>query len=142
MTDVLTPAQRSRCMAAILSKNTQPEIAVRRLLTTLGVRYRLHQKKLPGKPDIVIPKLRKAIFVHGCFWHRHHCRYGMVTPQTNSDFWQRKLLGNVSRDRENRLKLRRLKWKCLVIWECEVRKPVTLARKIGRFLAIPDIASK
>ena len=134
MTDVLTPIQRSKCMAAIRSKHTKPEIAVRRLLRSLGIRYRLHGSKLPGKPDIVLSKLRRVIFVHGCFWHRHSCRFGMVQPRTNAEFWLGKRSGNVERDRKNRRELRKKNWASLVIWECETKKPALLLKKINRFL--------
>ena len=134
MTDVLTPEQRSRCMAAIRSKHTKPEIIVRKILRSLGYRYRLHGKSLPGKPDVVLPGLRKAIFVHGCFWHRHRCRYGLVQPRTNAAFWCKKLNGNTQRDVMNRRELRRQKWKCLVDWECQTKKPDVLISKIIRFL--------
>jgi DNA mismatch endonuclease (patch repair protein) len=134
VTDVLTPEQRSRCMAAIRSKNTKPEIIVRRLLRSLGHGYRLHGKNLPGRPDIVLPGLRKVIFVHGCFWHRHRCRYGSVQPKTNAAFWIKKLQGNIQRDKTNRRELRRIKWQSLVVWECQTKKPEALLKKITRFL--------
>jgi DNA mismatch endonuclease (patch repair protein) len=127
-------------MAAVRSKHTKPELVVRRLLTLLGYRYRLHGKSLPGKPDIVLTRLRKVIFVHGCFWHQHSCRHGLVQPKTNAKFWRKKLLGNVKRDRENRRILRRDKWQYLVIWECEIRKPVQLLMKIIRFLEHPSLS--
>ena len=121
-------------MAAIRSKDTKPEILVRRILTSLGYRYRLHGKAQPGKPDIVLSRLRKVIFVHGCFWHRHRCRYGSVQPKTNAKFWQIKLQGNVERDRINRRSLRRKQWEYLVVWECETRSPSRLLNKLIRFL--------
>jgi DNA mismatch endonuclease (patch repair protein) len=142
VTDVLTPEQRSRCMAAIRSKHTKPEIIVRRLVRSLGYRYRLHGVNLQGKPDIVLPKLRKVIFVHGCFWHRHSCRYGLVKPKTNADFWLNKRTGNVERDKKNRRELRRKKWSALVIWECETKKPQLLLRKATRFLKAASSTTK
>src|SRR4051812_18879140 len=101
MTDVHTPEQRSRNMAAIRYKDTVPELKVRRALHALGIRYRLHRRDLPGKPDIVIPKFRAVVFVHGCFWHIHSCPYGQPKPATNSTFWSEKRQGNVDRDRRN-----------------------------------------
>ena len=134
MTDVLTPQQRSRCMAAIRSKHTKPELAVRELLRRLRVRYSLHRKTLPGKPDVIIPKARKAILVHGCFWHMHRCRYGKVVPATNAAFWQKKRRGNVARDRQKLLELRRAGWGVLVVWECWTRTPERLASRVASFL--------
>lgn len=134
MTDVLTRQQRSQCMAAIRSKHTKPEVTVRALLRGLGVRYSLHRKTLPGKPDIVIPKAQKAILVHGCFWHMHRCRYGRVVPATNTLFWQKKRRGNVVRDHRKLLELRRAGWSALVVWECWTRTPERLATRVADFL--------
>ncbi len=134
MTDVLTRQQRSRCMAAIRSKHTKPEVAVRALLRGLGVRYSLHRKTLPGKPDIVIPKARKAILVHGCFWHMHRCRYGRVVPATNAAFWRKKRLGNVKRDREAIGRLRKAGWDVLVLWECWTRTPEKVIGRLANFV--------
>ena len=118
MPDTLTPEQRRRCMAANRGKNTTPEMTVRRLLSALGYRYRLHATDLPGKPDIVFRSRKKAIFVHGCFWHRHNCTRGRSTPRTRSRFWQTKFSENRWRDQRNRRKLRRLGWRVLTVWEC------------------------
>lgn len=134
MTDVLTREQRSRCMAAIRSKHTRPEVAVRALLRRLGVRYSLHRKTLPGKPDIIVLGAQKAILVHGCFWHMHRCRYGKVTPATNAAFWRKKRLGNVERDRRGIVQLRRAGWKVLVVWECWTRTPARLTSRVADFL--------
>src|SRR5687768_9553296 len=98
MADVLTKAQRSRNMAAIRGRDTGPEMRVRRLLHRLGYRYALHSKALPGKPDLVFRSRKKAIFVHGCYWHMHRCKYGRVVPATRTEFWQAKRKGNVNRD--------------------------------------------
>src|SRR5688572_12051601 len=98
MSDVHTPEQRSRNMSAIQSKDTKPEMIVRRLLHTNGYRYRLHDKRLPGRPDLVFPSRKKVIFVHGCYWHMHDCKYGRVKPKSNSEFWSAKRNSNVSRD--------------------------------------------
>jgi DNA mismatch endonuclease, patch repair protein len=132
--DVLTPEQRSACMAAIRSKDTKPEMLVRRIVRRLGFRYRLHIKDLPGKPDLVFTGMRKVIFVHGCFWHRHRCRYGRVTPKTNAAFWKKKRMGNASRDRRNLIGLRQAGWRTLVLWECWVKKPDVILSKLSRFL--------
>jgi DNA mismatch endonuclease (patch repair protein) len=121
MADVHTREQRSRNMAAIRSANTKPEVRVRSALHAQGLRFRLHRKDLPGKPDIVLPKFRTAIFVHGCFWHCHSCKYGSVVPATRPEFWAAKRGGNVARDRKNRAALRKLGWRVLVVWECDVR---------------------
>lgn len=121
MTDVHSRETRSRNMAAIRSTNTRPEMRVRSALHALGYRFRLHRKDLPGRPDIVLPKYRTAILVHGCFWHCHRCKYGSVVPATRADFWAAKRAGNVARDRRNRAALRRLGWRVVVLWECEVR---------------------
>lgn len=127
--DVHTREQRSRNMAAIRSANTKPEMRVRSALHRLGFRFRLHRKDLPGRPDIVLPKHRTVIFVHGCFWHCHRCRYGSVVPATRAAFWAAKRGGNVERDRRNATALRKLGWRVLVLWECEIRaKEATLER--------------
>jgi DNA mismatch endonuclease, patch repair protein len=121
--DVHTPEQRSRNMAAIRYKNTKPEIVVRRLLCEMGLRYRLHRKDLPGKPDIVMPGRKTAIFVHGCFFHMHKCRYGRVVPATNAAFWLTKRTGNATRDKRNTRQLRKLGWSVFTVWECQTKEP-------------------
>lgn len=119
--DIVDPARRSRMMAAIRGKNTKPEMLVRRFLHAHGFRFRLHRTDLPGKPDIVLPRLRTCIFVHGCFWHRHPgCRYA-VLPKTRAAFWAAKLEGNVGRDRRAVEALRNAGWTVFIIWECELR---------------------
>ncbi len=128
MVDVHTPEQRSRNMAAIRYKNTKPEIVVRRILCEMGLRYRLHRTDLPGKPDIVMPGRKVAIFVHGCFFHMHKCRYGRVVPATNAEFWHNKRSGNAARDKRNARKLRRLDWQVFTIWECQTKEPEKLTR--------------
>ncbi len=113
--------QRSRNMSAIKSKNTKPEIAVRRLLHSMGYRFRLHRKDLPGSPDIVLPKYKTVIFVHGCFWHRHeNCKYSS-TPKTRKKFWESKFEVNVKRDLEIQEKIKNIEWRSIVIWECETK---------------------
>lgn len=121
MTDVHTSEQRSRNMAAIRGKDTKPEKLVRSVLHAMGYRFRLHRKDLPGKPDIVLPKYKLAIFVHGCFWHSHTCRFGSVTPATRAAFWFAKRQGTVERDLKRTEQLKVLGWKTLTVWECEAR---------------------
>lgn len=116
-----TPEQRRRNMSAVKSKDTKPEILVRKCLHAAGFRFRLHVKELPGKPDIVLPKYKIAIFVNGCFWHRHPgCKYAS-TPSTNSDFWNAKFEENTARDKRNYAQLEELGWKVVILWECEVK---------------------
>jgi DNA mismatch endonuclease (patch repair protein) len=120
MVDVHTPEQRSRNMAAIRGKNTKPELRVRSVLHKAGYRFRLHRKDLPGRPDIVIPKHRVAIYVHGCFWHSHSCRFGRVKPSTRAEFWLKKRTATVERDGEKAAALFERGWKVINIWECEI----------------------
>lgn len=134
MSDVHTKEQRSRNMAAIRSKNTKPEMIVRKIAHSLGFRYRLHRRDLPGKPDLVFPRSKKIIFVHGCFWHMHSCQYGNVIPKTNTAFWRRKRTSNVERDRRNKLDLKKLGWQILVIWECQTKNVTSLQTRIHDFL--------
>lgn len=134
MVDVHTPEQRSRNMAAIKGKNTKPEVFVRALLHSLGYRFRLHRKELPGKPDIVLPKHKAAIFVHGCFWHCHNCRFGRVQPATRAEFWTAKRQSNVDRDHRNKAALRALGWRVMVIWECQIRQPKKVEARVRSFL--------
>ena len=113
--------QRSRNMSAIKSKNTKPEIKVRKLLHSMGYRFRLHSKDLPGSPDIVLPKYKTVIFVHGCFWHRHqNCKYAS-TPKTRQEFWNKKFNENINRDKINQENLSSKGWKIIIIWECEIK---------------------
>jgi DNA mismatch endonuclease (patch repair protein) len=137
MADVLTPEQRSRCMSRIRSRDTKPELIVRSLAHAMGFRFRLHRRDLPGKPDLVFPRLRKVVLVHGCFWHVHSCRFGRVTPATNVEFWASKRAGNTARDRRNKAALRRAGWKVLIVWECETRDVHRLERRLHRFLSRP-----
>jgi DNA mismatch endonuclease (patch repair protein) len=111
---------RRRNMAAIKPKNTTPEVVVRQLLHALGLRFRLHDKNLPGRPDVVLQKHKTVVLVHGCFWHHHGCA-NSVWPQTRRDFWREKISGNRRRDRKNERALVRLGWRVITIWECEVR---------------------
>ena len=135
MSDVLTSKQRSYCMSRIKDKDTKLEMVVRSMLHRMGFRYRLHQKNLPGKPDIVLTRHRKIILVNGCFWHMHKCRYGKVKPKTNPKFWQTKRLGNVERDRKNLRQLRKVGWKELIVWECQTRNVEKLKKRIECFLS-------
>ena len=113
--------QRSRNMSAIKSKNTKPEITVRKLLHSMGYRFRLHRKDLPGSPDIVLPKYKTVIFVHGCFWHRHeNCKYAS-TPKTRKEFWEKKFRENINRDNLNQANLSLKGWKIIIIWECQLK---------------------
>lgn len=137
MVDVLTKKQRQYCMSRIQGKDTKPEMVVRKLVFALGYRYRLHDKKLLGKPDLVFPGRHKVIFVHGCFWHRHNCKYGKVIPQTRKQFWEEKLNKNKERDKKNKRKLQKLEWDVLVVWECEtkdVKKSKHLISKLNNYL--------
>ena len=122
MADVVDKATRSRMMAGIKAKDTVPELEVRRFLHSHGFRYRLHVKALPGKPDIVLPKYRSAIFVHGCFWHQHPGCKDAVMPKSNSKFWETKLDGNRARAKRNAAALTRSGWRWAVIWECTLRE--------------------
>lgn len=133
--DRISPEARSLNMSRIRSKDSRPEMAVRRALHALGFRYRLHVPGLPGKPDLVFPKLRKLIFVNGCFWHRHSCSNGRL-PSTRPEFWLEKLNSNRARDLRNLRKLRRLGWKCLVVWECQTSANLSPAvlNRIVQFL--------
>lgn len=119
--DVVDSATRSRMMAGIKSKDTKPEMVVRKYLHAQGFRYRLHSRKLPGSPDIVLPRYRVAIFVHGCFWHRHRdCRY-TTTPSSNVERWRLKFQANMERDARKHAALAAAGWKVVVVWECELR---------------------
>ena len=136
MADKVAPEVRSAIMRQIKGTDTQPELAVRRLVHSLGYRYRLHAKDLPGCPDLVFRKKKKAIFVHGCFWHQHNCRVGRRQPKSRREYWLPKLQGNVHRDKENRRKLKEEGWKVLIIWECQVKNKSTdwLKERIVAFL--------
>lgn len=121
MADVVTPAKRSEMMAGIGSKNTKPEIAVRKILHAAGFRYRLHRRDLPGKPDVVLPKFKTVIFVNGCYWHGHEDCDLFRPPKTRTDFWMGKISGNKERDRRKTDELIKLGWNVIVIWECALK---------------------
>jgi DNA mismatch endonuclease (patch repair protein) len=128
-------------MSAIRGKDTKPELVVRRIVHGFGFRFRLHRRDLPGVPDLVFPRWKKIIFVHGCYWHMHNCRWGCVTPKTNAAFWRAKRAGNVERDTRNSRNLKELGWKVLIVWECETTDTGRLGRKLRKFLAAGDNGS-
>lgn len=140
--DPLTKQQRSERMALIRGRDTKPELAFRKLVFSLGYRYRLHDRRLPGCPDLVFASRRKAIFVHGCFWHQHDCGT-YKQPASRLKFWVPKLTSNVARDAEVRRLLTKAGWKYLIVWECEIRQsPRRVARRAARFLGpIPATTS-
>lgn len=134
MTDVFSPEKRSEVMSGIKGRNTKPEKLVRSLLHKMGYRFRLHRKELPGKPDIVLPRFKTAIFVHGCFWHRHEgCKYA-YTPKTRTDFWLKKLEENARRDVKTVSELTELGWQVITVWECEIRNSVLLSNQFDKLL--------
>lgn len=133
--DNLTPERRRWNMAQIRCADTRPEIQVRSMLHRCGFRFRLHRRDLPGRPDIVLPKFRVAIFVHGCFWHRHPgCRFA-YTPKSRQGFWAAKFQANVARDERTASRLKELGWKVAVVWECELRDPERLQLQLVELLA-------
>jgi DNA mismatch endonuclease (patch repair protein) len=132
--DSLTSAQRSTQMARVKSKDTGPELKVRRLVHRLGYRYRLHRNALPGTPDLVFPKRRKLIFVHGCFWHRHESCALARLPKSRADFWLPKLEGNKTRDARNVDSLVKMGWEVLTIWECELNDLTNVRDSLTNFL--------
>ena len=131
--DTRSPEQRRRIMQSVGVKHTGPEWAVRRLLHSNGYRYRLHPNTLPGRPDIVFLSRRKAIFVHGCFWHGHGCDKGRA-PKSRLDYWGPKLEANKARDARNEAALRELGWEILTVWQCETRNPEALLQKLKSFV--------
>ena len=140
MTDVVDSATRSRMMAGIRGTNTRPERALRRALHMRGLRYRLHDTRLPGRPDLVFPRFSAVCLVHGCFWHRHRgCRYAS-TPATRREFWSRKFADNVARDRRNEKALRAAGWRVATVWECALRgdRAAGIAEQVERWLSGED----
>ena len=134
MTDHLSPAERSRNMMQIKSKDTKPEKIVRSFLHSNGFRFRLHNKNLPGKPDITLKKYNTVIFVNGCFWHQHkNCKRANI-PKSNKEYWVPKIERNKARDKQNIAELKKLKWKVLVVWECEVKKLKKLTNRLNKQL--------
>ncbi|MFT3724400.1 MAG: DNA mismatch endonuclease Vsr [Hyphomonadaceae bacterium] len=132
MTDVFDPEKRSAVMRAVKSRDTEPELKVRKAAHALGLRFRLNRANLPGKPDLVFPAKRTALFVHGCFWHGHDCPRGARMPQNNRAYWQAKISRNMARDKANLAALRKLGWTPRVIWECQTRDVAALSRIIRR----------
>lgn len=141
MVDVVAPEVRSRMMASIRGRDTRPEIVVRRHLHALGFRYRLHQKDMPGTPDIVLPKYRAAIFVHGCFWHGHPgCRFATV-PATRTQFWKSKISANQMRDSAAAFMLLESGWRVATVWECALRvKPKKVLQDLASFIVSSEIS--
>ena len=133
MADTVAPKRRSEIMANIRAKDTKPEMAVRRLIHSLGYRYRLHRKDLPGQPDLVFSSRRKLVFVHGCFWHQHTCK-GAHLPKSNRSYWKPKLERNRARDAEHLKVLTSMGWKCIVVWECELKHLERVQQRLSRFL--------
>ena len=134
MTDVYSAEKRSAVMRRVKGKNTSPERAVRKALTALDARYRLHRKDLPGKPDIVLPGRRLALFVHGCFWHGHDCARGSRVPKQNRDYWIGKVARNRARDAEVRAALATLGWRVETIWECDLKDATGLVERLDQLL--------
>jgi DNA mismatch endonuclease (patch repair protein) len=126
--------QRSRTMRAVKGYDTKPEMTIRRLVFSMGYRYRLHRKDLPGKPDLVFPARRKVIFIHGCFWHGHDCQRGARMPKTNREYWEKKITGNRERDSHHYKNLTQQGWGVLVIWECQIKDLDVCAERIKEFL--------
>ena len=135
--DTFTPAERSAVMRRVAGKNTKPEMAVRSMAHRLGFRFVLHRRDLPGNPDLAFPCRRKVIFVHGCFWHGHGCRAGRNRPSSRQAYWIPKLDRNKARDGANRRRLRALGWGVLTVWECELKNPERLSRRVAKFLTEP-----
>lgn len=136
MVDILSAGERSERMSRIRSRDTAPELALRRRLHALGLRYRLHDRRLPGRPDLVLPRYRAAIFVHGCFWHRHGGCSIATTPKTNTAFWQDKFDRNVSRDARSSAALAEAGWRVFTVWECELNSGVRAASSAARVAAL------
>lgn len=134
--DKLSTEERSILMGKVRSKNTKPEIAVRKLIHAKGYRFRLHRRDIPGSPDLVFPSLKKVIFVHGCFWHRHTGCKMATTPNTRREFWNQKFASNIKRDQRNFEELAKMGWKFLIIWECEIKDFSSLTSKAMGFLEV------
>ena len=130
----MTDAERSRIMRAVKSRDTGPEKAVRSLAHRMGYRFRLHRADLPGKPDLAFPGRRAVVFVHGCFWHGHDCKRGARTPKTNTEYWTAKIARNAARDRDQLSSLKRLGWRALVVWECQLRNEPAVRSRLRHFL--------
>ncbi|WP_307614393.1 very short patch repair endonuclease [Variovorax boronicumulans] len=135
--DKISPEQRSRNMAAVRGRDTGPELAVRKMLHGLGLRFRLHRPGLPGTPDIVLPRHYSVVLVHGCFWHGHTCPRGRV-PSSNTAFWLSKLGRNKKRDAEQAKALRALGWRVFIVWECETKEPQRLRRRLAKWFQVEE----
>lgn len=133
MADRFSADERSAIMRRVRSVDTCPELRLRKMIHQLGFRFRLHRKSLPGTPDVVLARQKKVVFVHGCYWHQHSCDRAK-RPATNRVYWNRKLDKNVERDKKNLRLLRQQGWRVLTVWECELRKPERLQRRLARFL--------
>lgn len=140
--DVHSRATRSYNMSRIRSRDTKPEMRVRKLCHSLGLRFRLNDPKLPGKPDLTFKKYRTVIMVHGCFWHSHSCKAGSVTPKTNAEFWSDKRQKTVERDAKKQRELQVLGWKVITIWECETKVEESLRRKIVSEFNLKDVSNE
>ena len=134
MIDHISPERRSWLMSRVRSKDTTPELRVRQMAHRVGLRFRLHRRELPGKPDLVFPRLRTVIFVHGCFWHRHPGCSKASTPKSRTEFWNSKFVQNERRDVENKKLLKRLGWQVITIWECETKTDQALKRALRPLL--------
>ncbi len=134
-TDVFSAEKRSAIMRRVKGKDTAPELVVRKLIWRMGGRYRLHRADLPGKPDIVLPGRKLAIFVHGCFWHGHDCARGARVPQANREYWLSKVARNTARDAETRVRLEAAGWRTAVIWECDLKDRPALERRLAGLLS-------
>ena len=136
MTDVFTREKRSQVMARVKAKNTIPELAVRRLLTRMGLRYRLHRADLPGKPDVVMPGRKTVVCIHGCFWHGHDCARGARMPKANNAYWQGKISRNRERDERALVALADAGWKTITVWECELKDEAKLEKRLRKALKL------
>ena len=141
MSDVYSAEKRSAVMRRVKGRDTTPELAVRKVLTKLGARYRLHRKELPGNPDIVLPGRRLALFVHGCFWHGHDCARGARVPKQNREYWVAKVGRNLARDVRSRAALEAAGWRVETIWECELKDAAALEERLSTLLS-PERAAR
>lgn len=133
MADIFSKAKRSEVMSKVTAKDTRPEVKIRKHLFSKGFRYRKNDKRFPGKPDIVLPKYKTVIFVHGCFWHHHTCRAARL-PKTNNEFWKDKMQTNVKRDKENQSDLKKLGWKVIVVWQCQIKNRELFEKTMKRVI--------
>lgn len=139
MADIFTKEKRSDIMSKISGKETKPEILVRKFLFANGFRYRKNDKRYPGKPDIVLPKYKTLIFIHGCFWHGHDCKRGKL-PDTKTDFWRKKIEGNIERDKKNKEKLENSGWNVITIWQCKLSNSKLIDKTLNS--VIKEVKSK